>query len=300
MNRDQVTRLIAVFESIYIPYPPHKQLQERCAYLIELRHATLGRPQKGVRALAPTGSGKTTAVLEFIRQYEARYPRTEDYVPIVHVPLERATTPKKLMMSILDYFGDRYSSHGNEQTLKRRVIACFQRFGTELLIIDEVQHLNARRSDHGDVTDSLKRFLDDGIVPIMFLGTDEAHDLFTRNLQLSGRLLASGDLTPLSLSSPHDRGLLTGYVTKLDQAIVEKGIMSSLAGLDDPRLRGGLHAVSDGVVGRISRLIEAALEIALHRDAERIELYDLALAVDRWAIPNGFIKTNPFREGRPG
>jgi hypothetical protein len=43
-----------------------------------------------------------------------------------------------------------------------------------------------------------------------------------------------------------------------------------------------------------------ALEIALSRSATRIERYDLALAVDRWAIPNGLTRSNPFlKEGRP-
>jgi hypothetical protein len=34
-------------------------------------------------------------------------------------------------------------------------------------------------------------------------------------------------------------------------------------------------------------LITVAFEIALRRGAECIEVYDLALAVDRWAIPQG-------------
>jgi hypothetical protein len=59
-------------------------------------------------------------------------------------------------------------------------------------------------------------------------------------------------------------------------------------------LRVTLHAVTDGVIGRVSRLVEIALEIALRRNAPRIEKYDLALAVDRWAIPNGITESNPF------
>jgi hypothetical protein len=217
----------------------------------------------------------------------------------VLIALERATTAKKLMMSILDYFGDNYSSSGNEQVLKKRAKACFERFGTVLLIIDEVQHLNARRTEQSDVTDSLKRLLDDGVVPIVFLGTDDAREMFTRNLQLSGRLIAPCDFDKLSLVSPRDRGLLAGYATLLDQAIVDKKVMPERAGLDDPWILGCLHAITDGVIGRVSRLVAIALEIALQRDATRVEVYDLALAVDRWAIPNAFVSTNPFLRGRP-
>jgi hypothetical protein len=59
-----------------------------------------------------------------------------------------------------------------------------------------------------------------------------------------------------------------------------------------------LHAVADGVVGRVSRLFGMALEIALRRGATRIEIYDLSLAVDRWAVANGITDHNPFHKER--
>jgi hypothetical protein len=247
-----------------------------------------------MRALGPSGSGKTSAIMAFIRRFLATTPRTADRVPIVFVTLERTATSKRLMISILEYFGDSYSSRGTEQSLKMRVKACFERFGTELLIIDEIQHLNYRNSERSDVTDSLKRLLDDGVVPIVFLGTDEANDLFTKNVQLGGRLISPCDFKPLDLRQSADRALLAGYVTLLDQALVDKGIFQELSHLEDPFVLRCLDAVADGVIGRVSRLLEIALEIALRRGATRIEKYDLALAVDRWAIPNGLTATNPF------
>ncbi len=37
------------------------------------------------------------------------------------------------------------------------------------------------------------------------------------------------------------------------------------------------------------------MEIAVRRGATRIETYDLALAVDRWAVTQDFVMVNPFR-----
>jgi hypothetical protein len=294
VNSLEIARKIALFQQIYIAYPPHIAFHEWCAYLVQLGRATRGQPQKGMRALGPSGSGKTSAIMAFIRRFLATTPRTADRVPIVFVTLERTATSKRLMISILEYFGDSYSSRGTEQSLKMRVKACFERFGTELLIIDEIQHLNYRNSERSDVTDSLKRLLDDGVVPIVFLGTDEANDLFTKNVQLGGRLISPCDFKPLDLRQSADRALLAGYVTLLDQALVDKGIFQELSHLEDPFVLRCLDAVADGVIGRVSRLLEIALEIALRRGATRIEKYDLALAVDRWAIPNGLTATNPF------
>jgi len=299
MTPFEIAKKIALFKQIYIPYPPHTELHERCRYLVELGRATRGRPQNGLRCLAPSGSGKTTAITEFVRQYHAANPRTLERVPIVSVALERAATPKRLMSSILDYFDDSHSSYGTEQNLKTRVKTCFERFQTDLLTIDEIQHLNYRNSERSDVTDSLKRWLDDGVVPILFLGTEVAEQLFTRNVQLGGRLLPPCDFKPLDFRNPTDRGLLAGYATLLDQAMVAKGILSETSGLNDPWILTCFHVVADGVIGRVSKLVEAALPIALSRGAARVEPYDLALAVDRWAIPNGLAKSNPFlKKGR--
>lgn len=298
MSSQDIALKIARYQQIYVTYPPHAEFHERCDYLVQLGRATRGRPQKGMRALAPSGSGKTSAAEAFVRLVHARTPRTSDHVPIVFVSMERAATPKRLMVSILEYFGDPYSSGGTEQALKSRVKACFERFGTDLLIVDEIQHLNYRNSERSDVTDSLKRLLDDGVVPIVFMGTMEAEGLFTKNVQLGGRLIAPCDFKPLDLRHQADRSLLAGYATLLDQKIVEQRILPEASNLQDSRVLQCFQAVTDGVIGRVSRLTEVALELALRRGATRIERCDLAQAVDRWAIPNGLTDTNPFlREG---
>ncbi len=255
---------------------------------------TRGQPQLGMRVLGESGTGKSSAAKAVIRQFEAKRPRTREYVPIVLVTLEAGTTSKKLMMKILEFFGDPYSVHRNEQVLKNRVKACFERFGTVLLIIDEVQHLDNRMFGKDDTTDSLKRLLDDGVVPIVFMGTEAAKGLFTRDIQLASRLVPPYDFKQLDLRTEGDRSLIAGYVALLDRALVEKRILSKLSGLDDPQTLLHLHAVAKGYVGRISRVVRIALEYALERGAWGIDNHDLALAVDRWAIPHGLTNENPF------
>ena len=125
------------------------------------------------------------------------------------------------------------------------------------------------------------------------MGTLEARPLFERNLQLNGRLLPPGDLQVLT-TSVDDQKLLRGFCRQLDIQIVEKGLLPKRSNLEDPKILASLYEVSGGVIGRVVRLTHAALESALRRGADWIETYDLALAVDRWAIPQGFVKRNPF------
>lgn len=294
MNRLVVQR-IAVFRTIFVPYPRHIEFHSRCDYLMELGQATKGQPQRGMRVLAPSGSGKTTAAQAFIREVETRFPPSREHRPVLHVSLDRATTVKKFYASILIEFGDDFTRLRNELELKQRAIAFLNRLGCRLLFIDEVQHM-AKGS--GDVTDSLKSLLDLGAVPIVFLGTDEAEEMFGRNLQFNARLLQPCDFSPLRATVLEDQQLLRGYWERLDAEIVRLGLMLKPSGLFDPAFLSALHTVADGVIGRVSRLTEAALEIAIRRGREHLEWEDFSLATERWAMPQGFVKVNPFAESR--
>lgn len=294
---DVVSAKLSIFQKIYVDHPPHTALHGRWYGLMSLGRATQGQPQKGIRTIALTGSGKTKAASTFVRRMHP--PGSAGFPPVAHVALEKATTSKRLIGSLLQWYGDRHTHSGTEARLKERLYACFERFGTQLLIIDEVQHLNHRSGEKGDVTDTLKRLLDDGVVPIAFLGTEEAEDLFARNLQLNGRLLPPCDLPPLRRDDPEDRRLFGEFLVKLDAAIVTEGLVPMEAGLGHRWVRACLAEISGGVIGRVCRVVGVALDIALRREAERIEVYDLALATDRWAIAQGFAKVNPFRTSLP-
>lgn len=299
LDRNQeVAEKLARFRSVFVPYPRHLELHSRCDFLRQLGLHTRGEPQMGLRVLAPTGSGKTTAIKAYMDLVEAQRPRSRDFVPIIKIDLERYSTSKKLMMSILAAFGDPYASHGNELMLKRRAMACFRRFRTELLICDEVQHLNYRNGLKNDVTDTLKGLLDAGVVPMVFLGTDEAAEMFRRNLQLNGRLLPPCDLSVLSARREEDRALFSRFVAELERAVVDQRVLPQQSALNSAGVMPALFEVSGGVIGRVSRLFQVALEVAIRRDGLRLEVQDLSWAIDHWAVEQAFVTHNPLRSGR--
>ncbi|WAC59787.1 TniB family NTP-binding protein [Brevundimonas sp. SL130] len=288
-----VAERIAQFRTIFVPYPLHVEFHSRCDYLMELGRATKGQPQRGMRVLAPSGSGKTTAAQAFIRDVELRDRSEPERRRVMHVSLDRATTVKKFYTSILHKFGDSCLGRSDEITLKYRALGFFEQMGCELLFIDEVQHMAA---GSGDVTDSLKSLLDLGAIPIVFLGTEEAGEMFARNLQFNARLLQPCDFPRLRSTLDGDQRLLRGYWERLDAEIVRQKLISTSSGLFDPDFLSALHTVADGVIGRVSRLTESALEIALRRGHEAIQLEDFHLATERWALPQGFVGRNPFAE----
>lgn len=175
---------------------------------------------------------------------------TSASIPVLKVDLERTATLKKLLTSIRDQFGDPHSTPGNELFLKRRVMADVERFVTELLFVDEVQHLNYRSGPKNDVEDTLEGMLDAGVVPTVFLGTQDAGALVGRNLQLNGRLLPPCDFEPLRARVKEDQRLFAGFAAKLEKAIVEQGVLGEASGLDAAGMLPAIFRVSKGVAGR--------------------------------------------------
>lgn len=296
---DDLAEYHARLRALFIPYPPHIKLHAEFDLLCKLSRKLRGSAQFGVRVLAPSGSGKTKAARAY-RDLANSNTSSTDHKPVIIIGLEASTTTKKLMIQILDQFGDPHSNLGNELILKKRVLACFYRFKTDLLIVDEVQHLNYRNGPKNDVTDTLKSFLDSGAVSIAFLGTLEALRMFERNIQLNGRLRPPRDLKPLSAQNTSDQSLFYGFVSRLDQSLVDIGIFNRLSGLNAPDNLSKLFEVSNGVIGRVTQIVAFAMEAALRRRGDVIVSCDLSDAVEAWALEQKISAYNPFREERIG
>lgn len=295
VNNTEVAKKIALFRSIVIQYPRQLELHDRLDYLQALGRHSRGEPQMGLRVLAPTGSGKSTAARTYKRLVERGIPPSDEHVPVLLLPLNSATTSRRLMVQILQALGDPVAEKGTEQALQARAVSYMRRLGVELLIIDEVQHLTYRSNAKIDVTDALKSFLDAGVAPIAFLGTETALPLFEANLQLNGRLIAPFDMPKLDVAKAEERSLFASFVAALCQEMEAKQLFAAPITLVRPDVLGGLMEVTDGVIGRVSRLFEVAVEIALRRGSVSFDLEDVSTAVEQWAVRQGFALRNPFR-----
>lgn len=291
---ERVASTLGKFVDIRISNERHDRLISYLERLTAIGIATSNGRKMGGRALAPSATGKTSSAEAFRTKYEARGLHSEGERPVIIVPLDSACTSRRLFAAILRTVGDPLCDTGTEDILRSRSYVALKRLGCRLLIIDEVQHLVARSSVRNDICDVLKRFLDDGIVPLALLGTDEATELLNKNVQLASRLHAPFDMPPLKTSSLEDRKLFKAYVANLDQALVDTGILKRKSGLDAARTLTCLFKISGGVLGRVTNLIREALIHAVEREAEYVELYDLSFATSHWAVGQGFVKENPF------
>jgi hypothetical protein len=295
-SASRVVAKISALDGIYLQHPAHKRLFAQFDYLRELGQATNG-PKRAMRLIGPSSAGKSTAIDQYIRLDARRREPNEGHIPVLSVKLDKACTTKRYVSSILDRYGDEYSESSVESTLRKRLYLCVAKFRTELIFVDEVQHLAFRASERSDPSDALKRMLDDCVVPLVFAGDETALPLMKGNIQLANRMIAPGDIMPLDLQSSEDKETFRSFVKRLDIEMAERSITAQTSNLADLRMLQCLFVVSGGLLGRVVNLIRAALEIAARRRADFIEPHDFSAAVRAWAIPQAIIKYDPFSRG---
>jgi len=294
----EAAETVAAAMRIYLQHPAHKRLFGSFDYLRHLGRLSAG-PKNAMRVLGGSSAGKSTAFEQYIAIDRKRSLPKEGSKPVIMVKLDRACTTKRLVASILDCYGDQYSESSVESVLRKRLYHCVEAFATDLIFVDEVQHLNYRSSERSDPTDTLKRMLDDGIVSLVFGGDESALQLMNRNIQLANRMIAPGDIHALRFDSADDRAIFRSFVKRLDEELVSIGALKQSSCLTDERTLQCMFVVSSGYLGRVANLVRQSLAIAVRRSAPAIEVHDLALATDRWAIEQKIVSYNPFTKGIP-
>lgn len=290
-----LARNLGEMDKIFVLSPQHRAL---FAAFDRLRLAGIaaGTARKeGLRNAAPSGAGKTTAAVRYREYVHGLGLHSPGEEPVVIISLDRACTSKRLWGSICDYFGDAYSTRGTEDTLRKRAYMLLREFGVKILVIDEVQHLAFRSSERNDVTDALKRTLDDGIVSLVFSGTEAARPMLVKNVQLSMRMQPPCDIRPLDPSSTKDVTEMTEFLARYDAELVKRELTRQPSALDDPRKVIAMLELSAGVVGRVVKLIRFAYGHAFSRNADLIELHDLSHAAVHWAMAQQIVDRDPFR-----
>ncbi|MET3761885.1 TniB family NTP-binding protein [Sphingomonas sp. UYEF23] len=290
--RDQLVR------SIYIHNPNHVNVFKALDLVISL--GVKGEFQTGVRNAARSYAGKSSSADEFARIVAARGTYPAGSRPVVRVELEQACTSKRFWTSILNEYGDGFASSRDEEGLRRAAYDAIAKYGTVLLIIDEVQHAGYRSKGSSAATDVIKRFISDAQVGIGLFGNEDALELLQSNNQLSHRLIEPCDIKPLNLSDTGDQARFRTFVRKYGEALVAHKLFGEMASLSDPRVIDCLMAISGGYLGRVSTLLKIAGRRAFMRDATTIEICDLSHASTAWAVEQRLTPKDPFRYGTGG
>lgn len=329
-------KVIAAFEVMRIHHPRIDGVHQALDDAREAGLLSPNSPKRYIEFFAPSHSGKSMAIRTYIEDKvvdqaieRGHFPADMDREQIaiqqrivLHVTLSPKASKRSLAVDILNQLGDPNADRGTGPILMRRVYEYLAgtfkdpatgkpvERQTELVILDELQHLSASEVARPggkteksnmlrstEVSDTLKTMLIRGLVPMVFVGIPEAREHLEIDQQLTNREMGKIDFSPLKWSSAKDQEIFLEYCIEAAALLTEHGLLPEETVLTADGIPHRLWAASGGCIGVVSRILEQAVFHALDRDGDRVEYEDLALAVDTRAIPNNMCTYNPFREG---
>jgi hypothetical protein len=324
MTISSAGEIYAVFEDMRIKHDKLLEFQQFYDDLrVMKRHSPLS-PQGFGTLFAPSQAGKSTTIKHYIETIvvdevleKGLFPESMDRDLIalrqnivLHVTLSPKANIKSLASDILMALGDPFWEKGTQQSLMKRVYDYLRSCHTELLFIDEIQHLShkttrdakgrAERSplyESTEVADALKTMLIRGVVPMMFIGIPEAKHLILNEKQISGRCLRELKFEPLDASDEKSRKIFRDYTGMLGLKLQKDGLFEEASNFLTDDITACLHEVSGGLLGMVSNIVCQASVLAIEERARSVTREHLAMATEVWAIPTQVVDYNPFRRG---
>lgn len=308
---EQVAAVIPFFKKNYIEHEPQTAVIEQLLTYLQSMQSLLGGPIDGRCLSEHSNAGKSRMIEQLLKTAAKR--RAEQGLPvnpyqIICFELDKTTSVSAFYRRILLEMGD---EHWNDPRAKldemeERILHLSRRLGVEGLVGDEVQHLDRKTTDAKQVTDRFKTFLNRGILPLILIGDEDAEKFFEKNGKFAARLGKPLKLKPLDVrNDDRDKKLFLTFCNRLDQSMVDAGIVAELAGFGKAGIRTPLATLSRGHVGRVCRIVCEATQIALWRGSPVVERYDLSVATREFAMGSvNWATHDPFsalpRFGKPG
>ena len=295
----QVAAATATYNSIYINNPAHRRAVQA---IVEVNEQGLAAPDRAeVKSLlltGPSAAGKTSAIKQAIDAIESdrSLSETAGELPmksVVYVAIDVGATNRRIWTAVLEAVGNTFVERSTEEKLRSRAYKLMKAMGITLIVFDEVQHL-ARSNRAKDVTDVFKRILDDGVVPLILVGTEDACRMFQGNVQIANRMVTPCELKPFDFKVDDEVHIFRHFLARLDAEMLRRGLVTSQGDLGSERISQAIMHVSGGILGRAVNLIREALAIMVRREGEKIEVYDLHRATEQWALPLRIATHNAF------
>ena len=273
---DRVSPGVAAFRRIILPVDTHAPM---AGLFEEMRLSAAirapGEPAEGLLINEPSGSAKTTVARRYCRRVEKLFGADEGKGPARLITVGESGTTKTWWSSVLEHLGDPHYATGSEAVLKKRVRKALLREGVQLLFVDELNH-TVDKGQAKQILNAIKNMLTLGWVSIVVMGSSDELDRLPRNDAFQARMLESPGLP--RLSGMAHAVAWANLCTALDKRLVEDDILRATSNLGDPARARALCGISEGLIGRLLWLVEAALRNSLRRNDDNITLDCLVAA----------------------
>ncbi len=135
----QADRLLWLHNFLFVMTPDLRRLNDKIAQVRAYR--SFGQ-QRNFLLGGPSGMGKSTYLDWFTFHHLPRVEATVTRVPVIKIDAPVSNkSPKPLFQRMIVECGMTYSRHDNEETLLMKLVLFLHRCQTELLIVDEIEHI---------------------------------------------------------------------------------------------------------------------------------------------------------------
>lgn len=274
--RPTLADAVLAFETTVIPHTRHIEAKAAIRELhgrYRPREETRRFKARALLIVGAAGSGKTTALEDYMAECPDSSTEDGDIRRIVYVEAPERTTRRGLVGAILGAYGYRARDHWNTSGMIEKIAFYAEETGTEMIFIDEGHHMvNGNNPDTtAEVTEFIKSLLNRVKVQVVIAGLPRLLDIAVpgeRTMQLRRRLQPTVILKPYDWATRSGRTMFSGVL----------GVMEQMLGLPEPsglakhEMAKRIYVATGGEIGIVSKYLSQALSMALAGSRGSIDL----------------------------
>lgn len=297
-NYARMTKLerCALAERIFIIYPRLKRLMDKMEHC--LHYSKIAAEPECMFIGGPTGAGKTTLQNYFLQKYPRTFNEDGVIAPVLCARVPNKATDKNLVTELLTRLGDPEAAKGSAYNQTARLRTFMKECEVSLVILDEFQHFVDKDSKKvlKTVSDWLKNLIDQAEKPMILIGMPYADQILdaTGNEQLQRRFAVRERLDPFGWLTDEHQKEFRAFLKVVDNQLP----LMETSHLADPITAFRFYCATNGVIGKVMKIVRRATELAIEYDEERLTQEILAEAYDDRLRANHPERVNPFREDK--
>jgi hypothetical protein len=214
--------------------------------------------------VGPSNNGKSM-IAERFRRLHPSYTSPDSHhevIPVLVMQMPASPTIRRFYAAVLSALGSPLTTYSATDVREQMALRLMQKVGLRLLVIDELHNvLSGKTGQQREVLNVLRYIGNELRLPIACLGTREAYLAIRSDDQLENRF------EPFPLPR-WDNDADLGRLLASFEAILP---LREPSDLSSPALRALILRRSEGTIGEISMLLNAAARLALSMGRERID-----------------------------
>lgn len=264
-----------------IPTPQLKQLHEGLGEVVGANRQDGEKVKPSVVVDAFPGLGKTTAVLDYAKQYHRDQillhgpttPSGHRRVPVVNITLTGNITIRGLNEAICRFF--ELPEKGNADQLAARASKATRTMGSSVIVVDDIHFLDLKRTNHRVVANHFKFLSTVFPVTFIYVGVGvQARGVLTDGLSIedmdlaqAGRRMTTLPLPPFEVGSEEGRLVWRQLLLTIEKQLV---LANKSRGMLADDLSDYLYARSTGHFASLMTLIARGCRRAVRTKEERL------------------------------